>query len=80
MNGLKLRTKRIAAGISGDVVCRAAANFDRSRYSRIENGHISGRPEEITRLNAAIDEIIESREKLRELAAGAGVSLAGVRL
>jgi len=42
MNGAEIRAKRIAADISGDAVCRAANNFDRSRFSMNPHSVLDG--------------------------------------
>ena len=52
-----LKAKRLAAGISGSVLC-AKIGLSRSRLSLIERGHVCPAPEELARLEAALDELI----------------------
>ena len=77
MNGKKLRLKRVAAEITGHAVCQRA-RIPRSRLSDIENAHVTATPDEIQRIEAAIDDIIATRAQVESMAAAAGLSLAGV--
>lgn len=52
----------------------------RSWLSDVENGLTTATPGELARVSSAIDSIIADRERVRGLAASAGLSLAGVRL
>jgi transcriptional regulator with XRE-family HTH domain len=54
--------------------------ISRARLSDIERGHVTPTPEDLRRIDAAIDGIIETRRHLAELAHEAGLSLTGVRL
>ena len=74
-----IRSKRMAAGISGAAVCRVAP-ISRSKLSDIERGNVTATPEELRRIDEAIDQIIRTRQHLAKLADEAGLSLAGVRL
>lgn len=80
MTGQELKSKRTAYGIPGHAVCGRAGNFDRSRLSLIENGLVDGRPDELQRITAAIDDIIRTRQRVERLAAEEGLCLSGVRL
>ena len=74
-----LRAKRVANQIPGHAVCRRVG-FGRTRLSDVECGNATATPEELRRINEAIDEIIRTRQHLTKLASEAGLSLAGVRL
>ena len=54
-----LKAKRLAAGISGSVLC-AKIGLSRRRLSLIERGHVCPAPEELARLEAALDELREA--------------------
>lgn len=79
MTPKNLRAKRAAAGIAGQAVCQVAG-ISRAKLSDIEREYIIGSPEELKRIEAAIDEIVRTRQQLANLAADAGLSLVGVRL
>jgi transcriptional regulator with XRE-family HTH domain len=69
--GKKLREKRIGAAISGYAVC-LKAGIGRSRLSEIERGHIQPSEDEVARLQAAIDQLIQARHKVEAVAAEVG--------
>lgn len=79
MTAEDLRAKRVANHIPGHAVCRRVG-FGRTRLSDVECGNVTATPEELQRINAAIEEIILTRQHLAKLANEAGISLAGVRL
>jgi transcriptional regulator with XRE-family HTH domain len=72
-----LRVKRAAAGIAGQIVCQMAG-IARSRFSDIEREYVTPTAEELQRIDAAIEEIICTRQHLEKLAAEAGLSLKGI--
>jgi hypothetical protein len=74
-----IRAKRVTAGIAGYVVCQVV-EISRARLSDIEREHVTATPEDLRRIGAAIDGIIETRRHLVKLAEEAGLSLTGVRL
>ena len=74
-----IRVKRVTAGIAGHAVCRVAG-ISRARLSDIERENVTATPEDLGRIEAAIDGIIETRRHLAKLAEQAGLSLTGVRL
>lgn len=74
-----VRAKRAAAGIPGHAVC-AITGISRARLSDIELDHVVATPDDLARIDAAIDGILETRRQLARLAADAGLSLTGVRL
>jgi predicted transcriptional regulator len=69
MSDLKL--KRVTAGISGSILC-AKASLSRSRLSLIERGHVNPTPEELQRINAALDQLIEAKLVIEQVAASVG--------
>jgi transcriptional regulator with XRE-family HTH domain len=69
MSDLKLR--RMAAGISGSVLC-AKANISRSRLSLIEHEYISPGAEEVSRINSALDQLIQAKSVIDNVAASLG--------
>jgi hypothetical protein len=79
MTAKDLRAKRVANQIPGHAVCRRVG-FGRTRLSDVECGNVTATPEELQRIDAAIEEIILTRQHLTELASKAGLSLTGVRL
>jgi len=73
-----LRRKRLVNEISGDAL-RHEAGIHPTRLSRLERGSIPPTPGELERIDAAIERILSARERLKRLAADAGLSLTGVR-
>ena len=71
MTGEQLRLKRVAAKISGYVVCERA-RIGRGRLSEIECGRVSPSADELTRIDRVITELIQARQKVAELAAEVG--------
>lgn len=80
MTAENLRSKRAARGISGQSVCEVLGDISRAKLSAVERGYILASPEELQRINDAIDLIAQSRDTLSRLAADAGLSVAGLRL
>jgi hypothetical protein len=74
-----LRAKRTAAGIPGHAVCQLVA-ISRAKLSDIEREYVTATPEELQRIDGAIEQILRTRQHLEKLAAEAGLSLRGVRL
>ncbi len=66
-----LKSKRLAAGISGSVLC-AKAGISRSRLSLIERGYTMPPPQELERLDAALDELIKVKSVIERVAASVG--------
>jgi len=67
----ELKSKRLVAGISGTVLC-AKAKISRSRLSLIERGCVNPRPEEVDRINAALDQLIQAKSVIDRVAASMG--------
>ena len=78
ITGATIRSKRIQAGIAGHVLCSKLGDYARSRLSGVENGYLKVTPEELARLDAALDELIHAKTFLDRIAASVGWPL-GVR-
>jgi transcriptional regulator with XRE-family HTH domain len=74
-----LRSKRTAAGIVGQSVCQIAG-ISRAKLSDIEREYVAATSEELQRIDAAINQILNTKEHVARLATEAGLSLIGVRL
>jgi transcriptional regulator with XRE-family HTH domain len=72
-----IRTKRTAAGIAGNLVCKKLG-MARSRLSDVERGYVTPSPEELARIDAALDELIRAKSAIDRVAAALGWPL-GVR-
>lgn len=79
MTAADLKTKRAAAGIPDYAVCQVAG-ISQTKFSDVERGYITVSPENLQRINKAIEQIISTRRHLSKLASDGGLSLAGVRL
>jgi transcriptional regulator with XRE-family HTH domain len=66
-----LKAKRLAAGISGSVFC-VKTGISRSRLSLIERGYTTPAPEEAARLSAALDQLIQAKSLIEQVAASVG--------
>jgi transcriptional regulator with XRE-family HTH domain len=71
MTGQQLKQMRVAAGISGRLVC-AQARIDRSRLSDIEREYVRPSAAESARLKEAIEELTAAKAKLIALAEKCG--------
>jgi ferredoxin len=67
----ELRAKRQRAGLTGYVVCRKAG-ICRSCLSDVERGYIKASEEELTRIDQALEELIQSKQRLMATAAEVG--------
>lgn len=79
MTGADLKTKRSAAGISGYAICQIAG-ISRAKLSDVERGYVTAPPEELHRIDCAIDQVLNTRQHLAALATEAGLNLTGIRL
>lgn len=66
-----IRIKRVAAGITGYVLCRKAA-IARSRLSDIERGNVNASSECLVRIDAALDDLIHAKNLIHDTAVAAG--------
>lgn len=73
-----LKAKRSAAGISGSVLC-AKTGISRSRLSLIERGYTKLAPAEIARINTALDQLIQAKTLIDQVAASVGWPTPGNR-
>ena len=74
-----LRTKRAGAGIPGHAVCQLAG-ISRAKLSDLERGYVMGSPEDLRRIDCAIEQILRTRQHLAALATEAGLCMTGIRL
>lgn len=77
--GSRLQSKRLSNRVQAYVLA-GRVGTSTSRLSGIENGYVAVAPEELARLDAAIDAIVAERQRIADLAAREGLSLAGVGL
>jgi transcriptional regulator with XRE-family HTH domain len=66
-----LRKKRTTAGIAGTIVCNKMG-IARSRLSDIERGYVTVSPEELVRIDRALDELIDAKSFIDRVAASVG--------
>ena len=78
INGTTLKAKRTAAGIAGHLVCKKLG-FARSKLTAIERGYTTGRPEELARIDATLNELIRAKSIIQSTAAALGWPAAEVR-
>jgi len=71
-NGAAIKSKRIQAGIAGHILCSKLGDYARSRLSGIENGYLKVKPEELARLDAALDDLIQAKSFIDRAAASVG--------
>ena len=71
INAATIRTKRTAAGIVGQVLCNRCG-MARTRLSDIERGYVTAAPEELARLDSALDDLIKTKSIVEQLAASLG--------
>jgi len=71
ITGAHIKNKRVAACIAGHVLCKKLA-IARSRLSDIERGYATVTPEELSRMDAALDELIRSKAAMQETAKATG--------
>jgi transcriptional regulator with XRE-family HTH domain len=66
-----IKAKRTAAGIAGNIICKKIS-MARSRLSDIERGYVTPSTEEIARIGAALEELIQAKSILDRVAASVG--------
>jgi transcriptional regulator with XRE-family HTH domain len=71
MQASEIKPKRVIAGISGDVLCRAAG-ISRRRLSTIERGYVTPKTDELSRIGAELDRLIAAKTYVDEFAAKVG--------
>lgn len=71
MDGKILKSKRVAAGIAGHVLCKKLG-IARSRLSDIERGYITPAQADLTRIDTILDELICAKAVIQETAAAVG--------
>lgn len=71
INATTLKAKRAAAGTTGNTFCKKIS-IARSRLSDIERGYVTPSPEELARIAAALDELIEAKSFIDLVAVSVG--------
>jgi transcriptional regulator with XRE-family HTH domain len=66
-----IKAKRTAAGIIGSILCKKAG-IARSRLSDIERGYVTASDEELGRLNAALETLIQAKSVIDKVAESMG--------
>ena len=66
-----IRAKRSAAGIAGSILCKKIG-IARSRLSDIERGYVTARPEELLRIESALEQLIQDKSVIENVAASLG--------
>ena len=72
ITGATIKSKRIQAGIPGHVLCSKLGDYVRSRLSGIENEYLTVTPDELARIDAALDELIRAKSVLQQTATALG--------
>jgi transcriptional regulator with XRE-family HTH domain len=78
VNAATLKAKRTAAGIAGNILCKKFG-MARSRLSDIERGFVTASPEELARIDAALDALIQTKSIIQKTARTLGWPLGEVR-
>jgi transcriptional regulator with XRE-family HTH domain len=71
IDAARIKAKRAAAGIAGSVLCKKIG-IARSRLSNIERGYLTASPEELARLDAALNELISAQSEIDRVAVSMG--------
>lgn len=79
LNGADLKSKQAAAGLAGYAVCQVAG-ISRARLSDVERGYVVASVQEMDRIAAAIEQILQTKQYLAAVASKAGLSLRGIHL
>jgi transcriptional regulator with XRE-family HTH domain len=78
IDAAKLKARRSTAGIAGSILCKKLG-MARSRLSDIERGYVTPSPDELARMDAALDDLIRAKCVLQKTAAALGWPLGEVR-
>ena len=71
MIATEIRSKRIEAGIPGYVLC-LKARVARTRLSDIERNYVVPSQQELARIQAALMELIQAKQRMKAIAAECG--------
>jgi predicted transcriptional regulator len=63
MTASDIRTKRLTAGITSTLLARRA-EVDRSKLSHIERGYLEPSPEELRKLERALNELVRMKKRV----------------
>ena len=71
MGSIDIKQRRLVARIPGRLLC-AKAGVDRSHFSDIERGYVRPSAEELARIEQALAELIEARQRVAQVAEEVG--------
>jgi transcriptional regulator with XRE-family HTH domain len=71
ISGATIKSKRVAADISGIVLCMKIGK-GRSYLSDLERGYVTATPDELAQIDAALDQLIRAKAIIREAAEAVG--------
>ena len=71
MRSATIKSKRIASGIPGDILCRKIGR-SRSWLSAVERGYVSPSADELMRIDAALDTLVRAKSAMRQAAIESG--------
>jgi hypothetical protein len=77
MTGQQLRSKRVLARIPGYMVCQRTG-ISSGKLSQIECGLSGASPEELSRIDEALNNLIEAKRKVSQTAAKVGWPVAAL--
>ncbi len=77
MQGSEIRSRRILARISGDILCRAVPGLSRTRLSGIERGYVPLNDDEAERISAALEGLTAAKARVDAVAAEVGWPVIG---
>jgi ribosome-binding protein aMBF1 (putative translation factor) len=63
MTANEIRTKRLTAGITSTLLARHA-EMDRSKLSHIERGYLDASPQELRKLERALNELVRRKKRV----------------
>jgi hypothetical protein len=72
ITGATIQAKRIRNRIAGHILCRKLGDYSRGRLSDVENEVLAALPEELARIDGALDELIKAKSAIQQTAAALG--------
>ena len=78
IDAITLKIKRTGAGITGSLLCKRLG-IARSRLSDIERGYANSSPDELGRIDAALEQLIRDKSVIQQTAAALGWPVGAVR-
>jgi transcriptional regulator with XRE-family HTH domain len=71
ISGATIKAKRNSANIAGHILSRKLG-FARSKLTAIERGYVTPSPDDLIRIETALDELIRTKVALERIAADLG--------